>query len=350
MAFCDACLLACFLDRPLHFLVRGDVFKPSLLWFFEKTNQIPIYRFRDGFSNMRKNAETFSKVYEKLNGGAAVLIFAEGNTKLQKRLDPLQKGPARIGLGAVEKHGLDLAIVPIGINYTDGSQFRSDVFISIGDPLALDTFDISSNAATKTSIKSLTDILYDRLLPHVIHLNTRAKEDLISPLEELRFPDTRECRWPILDTNRVRFNIQKKLAIDINEMTDLEVERCTTNTKRELGSRVKSPVKILWLLILSPLMILGIALNALPFYLAKAIAKNKVGEIEFYTPVRLTLSIFLFLIYLIFLAAIGSVIYGFHAFVFVLLFPLLGYLAVILREELLVTKPRKITRIKESQL
>ena len=117
MAFTEACLLACFLDRPLYFLVRGDVFNSKSNWFLEKTHQIPIYRFRDGFSNMRRNASSFAWAHQALSDGKAILIFSEGNTKLQKKLSPLQKGLASLAFGAYEEKDVQgLVIVPIGIN------------------------------------------------------------------------------------------------------------------------------------------------------------------------------------------------------------------------------------------
>ncbi|MBK8505414.1 MAG: 1-acyl-sn-glycerol-3-phosphate acyltransferase [Saprospiraceae bacterium] len=84
MAFAEACLLACFLQRPLYFLVRGDVFKKGWHWFFRGTNQIPIYRFKDGFSNMRRNKESFTRAHDALSEGKTILIFSEGNTRMQK--------------------------------------------------------------------------------------------------------------------------------------------------------------------------------------------------------------------------------------------------------------------------
>jgi len=343
MAFCDACLLACFLERPLHFLVRGDVFQPAWLWFFEWTNQIPIYRFRDGFGNMRKNAESFVKVNDKLKDGAAVLIFAEGNTKLQKRLDPLQKGPARIAFGAMEQHGLpDLAMVPIGINYSDGSQFRSDVYLSVGDPIALADFDISSKEKKNASVRELTAQLYDALLPHVIHLDTVEREDLHGPLDRCEYPFLRDRIWPILDERPDRFRAQKNLAQHLNQMADLQVQRLKERVQTENMRSTTHPFRILLLALTMPFLVLGFLLNALPFYAAKLIAKKRVKLIEFYTPVRIGLTIVFMILYLAVFSIVGALSWGWPGFLFVLLTPILGYLAIIIREEIFfVEQPGK---------
>ena len=96
-SFMEACIVACFQHRDLHFLVRGDMFekkwlKPLLNW----TNQIPIYRFKDGFSKLRNNKSTFDQSFEVLASGKALLIFPEASTQMVKYLRPLQKGAARL--------------------------------------------------------------------------------------------------------------------------------------------------------------------------------------------------------------------------------------------------------------
>ncbi len=49
----------CFFPKDLPFLVRGDIFNnPVLLPLLRSTNQIPIFRFRDGFSKLRENSQT----------------------------------------------------------------------------------------------------------------------------------------------------------------------------------------------------------------------------------------------------------------------------------------------------
>ena len=335
MAFCDACLLACFLDRPLHFLVRGDVFHPAWLWFFEWTNQIPIYRFRDGFGNMRKNAQTFAKVNEKLKDGAAVLIFAEGNTKLQKRLDPLQKGPARIAFGAMQEYGLpDLAMVPMGINYSDGSRFRSDVFLSVGDAISLSDYDISTREQKNESIADLTTHLYDALLPHVIHLASVDREELLNPLDRWEYPYRRDRIWPILDERPDRFIAQKNLAKTLNEMSDEQLQQLKQRFEKEKSHGAAQPLRILLLAVTMPLMVLGFVLNALPFYLAKGIADKKIKMVEFYTPVRIGLAIVFTTVYLVILMVVAAYSFGWPGIFAVLLFPILGYLAIMIYEEI----------------
>ena len=141
-AFMEGCLVAGFTKRPLHFIVRGDVFQ--LKWLkplLKRTNQVPIFRFRDGFSKLRKNKSAFDTIYSVLASGAAVIIYPEGSTSLIKQRRPLQKGLAKIAFGAMEKFdGMPLKVIPIGINYSEILKFRSDVSIIIGPPMDVKPF------------------------------------------------------------------------------------------------------------------------------------------------------------------------------------------------------------------
>src|SRR5688500_15556540 len=87
-AFMEASVLATVMKRAIHFLVRGDMFNPRFSWIFEWTKQIPIYRQKDGISNLRKNASSFDLTYRKLGEGEAVLIFPEAKTILEKKMRP----------------------------------------------------------------------------------------------------------------------------------------------------------------------------------------------------------------------------------------------------------------------
>jgi 1-acyl-sn-glycerol-3-phosphate acyltransferase len=124
--FLEPLVMACFFPKPLHFLVRGDVFdNPLLKPLLTSTNQIPIFRFRDGFSKLRENSQTMDESIKVILDKKNLLIFAEGGTESIKKLRPLQKGISRIAFQAIEKDpNLDLEIIPVGINFTYPSLFN----------------------------------------------------------------------------------------------------------------------------------------------------------------------------------------------------------------------------------
>jgi 1-acyl-sn-glycerol-3-phosphate acyltransferase len=335
MAFTEACLLACFLNRPLHFLVRGDVFKASWEWFFKWTNQIPIYRFRDGFSNMRRNSESFAKVHEALGEGKVILIFAEGNTKLQKKLSPLQKGAARMAFGAYEDQGLSsLKIVPVGVNYAAGKQFRSDVAIKIGEPLPVKDYLDLYQSNQQEAFRLLTDDLYQAMLPLVIHIEDPEDEPMATKLFDLYNSCRNEAPWPILDKAADRFLLEKNIASKLNLLSSKDkagLSAEAVNDKILVKARFSWQMVVVLLLGI-PLFLTGFIFNAVPFYLAKYLAFKKVTHDEFLTPVRLGLIMVLYIVWLLVWLVIFSFLFGWYALIAIWLLPLTAYVVIVWKE------------------
>ena len=98
-SFMDPLLIASQRKPIVFFMTRSDVFtkftKP-LLWM---VHMLPIYRQRDGVDTKEKNAKIFEKTNIVLDKNRSILIFGEGFTddRIQRRLHPIKKGPARIG-------------------------------------------------------------------------------------------------------------------------------------------------------------------------------------------------------------------------------------------------------------
>lgn len=331
MAFTEACLLACFLERPLHFLVRGDVFKKSWRWFFKFTHQIPIYRFRDGFANMRKNSDSFTLVYEALSQDCALLIFAEGNTKMQKKLSPLQKGAARISFGCLEKYpDSPLQIVPVGINYSDGLIFRSNVMIQIGSPISVQSYWQDYLRDPQLTIRKLTNDLFEKMLPLVIHIDHPEDEPMVNAAiagTQLSFKP-----WPIIDSDPQHFITQKEIAKQVNQ---LDREGKSLFKTKLLAQSVGSIRGILswWqsflLALIFPFALLGFVINAIPFFLAKSVAQMKVTTIEFFTPVRITLMIVFYGIYSLLVTLCAILMFGWYGLWILPILFISGYLTVI---------------------
>jgi 1-acyl-sn-glycerol-3-phosphate acyltransferase len=339
MAFGDACILACFINRPLHFLVRGDVFRKGWRWFFRWTNQIPIYRFRDGFSNLRKNHLSFIKVQEALADRKAVLIFCEGNTKLQKRLQKVQRGTARLVFGAFEEKGVeDIAVLPVGLNYTAGGRFRSELMIEIGTPLKQQDYMDEYKSKKSIGIRNITRDLHSALMPLVIHFEDANDDIWMDGWLEFQRNLNRMTRFPVMEKNKDQFRIEKHWVEKINNLEE--------QTRRRLGKMIAewlqgnanisvrsgNFIKRTILIAASPVALMGWLLNFLPFYIAKWIANSKVGKIEFRYPVRMGIFLVLGLIYYIIVTVILTILYW-PGILALIIIPALGYFSIIWLEE-----------------
>ena len=81
-------------------MVRGDVFENKWLdKFFRAIWMIPVYRMRDGFSTLNKNTDSFEECYREFDKNGRTLIFSEGTSIQEKKLQPLKKGNGSTSAG-----------------------------------------------------------------------------------------------------------------------------------------------------------------------------------------------------------------------------------------------------------
>jgi glycerol-3-phosphate O-acyltransferase/dihydroxyacetone phosphate acyltransferase len=77
-------------------------------------------------------SEMFDSVQKALANGQCLGIFPEGGSHDRTDLLPLKAGVAAIALGALEKYGVSVPIVPVGLNYFRGHRFRGRVVVEYG--------------------------------------------------------------------------------------------------------------------------------------------------------------------------------------------------------------------------
>ncbi len=173
-AFLEASMLAINLKRPIHFLVRGDMFHPRFSWLFDWTNQIPIYRQKDGIANLRKNASSFDLTYKKLAAGEAVLIFPEAKTILEKKMRPIQRGTAHLAFGTLPflKEDQQLMVIPVGVNFTEPRFPGTDVVIKFGEPFVTP----HASREDRDAIDEFTSQLSESMNPLIIQVNDAAEK------------------------------------------------------------------------------------------------------------------------------------------------------------------------------
>ena len=139
-SFMDALLVVSTNWKYTFFLTRAQAFNTAFMrWFLENLNMLPVYRVRDGMSSVTKNNAIFERCIRMLKKNYAVLVFAEANHNLNRRIRPLSKGFTRIAFDAEQKNNwdLNLQIIPVGINYTRHKESRNDVTVVYGDPIPM---------------------------------------------------------------------------------------------------------------------------------------------------------------------------------------------------------------------
>jgi 1-acyl-sn-glycerol-3-phosphate acyltransferase len=183
-AFMDAILVICSSAANPWSIARANIFgKPWAVKALTLVQIKPLYRFRDGFSTMRKNDAAMEEYAQMLINGKSLLIFAEGNDDGYWKLRPLQKGFARIALRAEEKsnYTLGLTIVPVGVQYEDHAKFRSRVLVTFGEAIPVVTHHAAATDNGRSPKDELdTDTLInktvDGLKPLMLHIEGHGDE------------------------------------------------------------------------------------------------------------------------------------------------------------------------------
>jgi 1-acyl-sn-glycerol-3-phosphate acyltransferase len=187
-AFLDAILMICSTKRTPWSLTRANVFdKPLVKKFLTIIKMLPVYRFRDGFSTLRKNDEMIESCVNFLTSGKCILIFGEGNHNDQYFLRPLQKGFARIALAAEEKNNwkLGVKIVPVGLQYDSHGDFRSRALVSFGAPIVVNEI-LNSSKITPENIEIVIKKTEAAFKPLMLQINTDHYENRLAYLQAHR--------------------------------------------------------------------------------------------------------------------------------------------------------------------
>lgn len=355
--FLEPLVMACFFPKALHFLVRGDVFdNPILKPLLKSTNQIPIFRFRDGFSRLRENSQTIDESLQVLIDKHNLLIFAEGNTESIKKLRPLQKGIARIAFQTLEKQpDLDLEILPVGINFTIPDKFDQTVMLRVGKPLKVQNYIDNYHKDKNTGTQLLLDGLYTEMKKNVVHLEDQHRKTIFEKLAVInRFKDQKSYLPVFLRTD---LNLEKEinLARNVDDLLPQQLEslHITINAMEKKMATFNLnfhkiflkplTIKTTILLLVGFLpAVFGAFVHSLPIGLGYWFTKSKVKQKEFKASI-LMVSVLLLMMIHYFILLILNIVLGWPFYLLLICFAsgfVLRFYYVLLCE--ITLKPKKL--------
>lgn len=309
-AFLEPCLMACFLGRPLYFMVRGNLFQKKFYdALLRSLNMLPIFRRKDGgYSKVKSNYDTFQSVFKALHDNRTIMILIEGSTIQVKRLRPLKKGTARMAFGAIEAYDLEeVYIVPAGVNFTYAERPRSEVMIEIGEPvLARDYLEGYLDNANK-AIMELTNAVKPKLENCLVNIPDPENEALVEGLLQMHRSTFDEPLFPVFSHDPARLEMEKRVAQTVAEAPPGRVQKLRQDVEgyfEHLGQfgledetlfRDPPPAWPLWLGF--PLFAIGYLFNAPLAWIGKYVSDTRVKTHEFFMPVRwaVTLGVYLLL-------------------------------------------------------
>ncbi|KAJ3297577.1 hypothetical protein HK104_000375 [Borealophlyctis nickersoniae] len=162
----------------------------------------------------------FHAVVERLHKGECVGIFPEGGSHDRTEFLPLKAGVAIMALSAMDQHpGLDVKIVPVGLNYFNADKFRSRAVIEYGDVISIPPEMIDrykkGGAEKRGAVAFLLDTIYTNL--KAITVTTPDYETLmvVQAARRLYKPDNRKLD---LDKNLI---LARKFAEGYEKFKDV---------------------------------------------------------------------------------------------------------------------------------
>mmetsp|Transcript_16170 Transcript_16170/g.33159 ORF Transcript_16170/g.33159 Transcript_16170/m.33159 type:complete len:697 (-) Transcript_16170:32-2122(-) len=108
-------------------------------------------------------SNVYSKVLNKLEKGGCIGIFPEGGSHDRTDLLPLKVGVALIAYTALDKRGLNIPIVPVGLNYFNMGHFRGRSVVEYGQPIYLDPKTLSGYLAGGDEKKAVCNGLLKKI-------------------------------------------------------------------------------------------------------------------------------------------------------------------------------------------
>lgn len=316
--FMDPLLIGTLFKQPLFFLAKSTVFNsPVAKWLFKKLNMIPVYRKKDVADNSLKNEETFEKCYEALAQKITLLIFPEGISVHERKLQQIKTGTARIALGAEAQNDfqLGITILPIGLNYSDPKRFRSEVFIAVAAPIQVSDFQSLYQTDPNKAVLALTDKVKTALEAQVIITQNVEEDNFVKHVEMLYknklFKDfnlsTKEVDQDFIVTKEIIkavhfiqekdpekiIHLKKETKAYFQALTKLGLtDQALENNHPNLLKHLFQSLSIL--LLGFPIYLYGLIFNYIPYILPSQIAKILTKEDEFVAPIMMTSGIFTF--------------------------------------------------------
>lgn len=155
----DPMLVLKVLPRPVVFVAKSTLWRiPLLRSLLDLLGCVPVVRKGEGEREIsskgeERNRGSFERLAAVLEAGGAVLIFPEGRSHSEPRLSEMRTGAARVLLLSKKFP----VVVPIGLWFTRKEEFRSEVLLRIGRPVAPPE-ERSVEAWTKAIERALVDV------------------------------------------------------------------------------------------------------------------------------------------------------------------------------------------------
>jgi len=349
-SFLDGILTGSYLGQPIHFLMRADMFKNAFFrWGLRQVHAAPVYRIQEGLEHVHKNAETFAGVYELFSKNGNIHVAVEGLTIMEKRLQNLKKGTARMAFGAEESHGYDVYVVPVGLNYTYPSKFRKEVMISFHDPIRIKDFKEEYIKNKAKALLSFNRELEAALREEVIIIDDKKDDWLTEQLFKIYRNNYNISifiwKTDSDDRRKMEKNISEKVNF-LSKNSNLEIESLNKKVKdyteklkinriddKNLAGKLDYGfLRYLVLILGLPVFLFGYLSNIIPFTVPKYICDKNIRDPKFYSAANISIGTGVYIIYFPIIMIIAGIFAGWWGVLAGLFVPVTGFLVLFYKE------------------
>jgi 1-acyl-sn-glycerol-3-phosphate acyltransferase len=319
--FIDSLVIGAVLHRKVHYLATAALFRNRLLArFLLAAGAIPVWRKQDRAPattvSTDPNAGTFEACAAAFARGALVAIYPEGTTHAEARVQRIKTGAARIALGwEVEQPGT-LAMVPVGLTFEARKSFRARVLVSFGEPLPVGAYVGAYRDDPVKGVDALTTHLQEAMEAQVVNVARIDDARLLRAVEELyrdvlarEVMESRGLAPRQLDLVRLSQSIVEAIAwFKAREPARVEAlwqriqayrsllaqHRVRDETVRARRERLPARQRLVysWDAVVGfPFFVYGAAVNALPYFVPRALAHRTARKETDYATIRLLASI-----------------------------------------------------------
>lgn len=314
----DALIVASQLRQRIGFVGNASLFRnPKVAAVLRFFSIIPIYRKQDLLpgETMSRNDDSFQQAYDFLGKGGAFLVFPEGTSIAERKLREIRTGTARIGLGYEDQMAFkgNLKILPVSINYSSSTQFRTQVHANLNPPIRVADYAQMHQEDPRAAVRALTDEISDSLSGGLVILDDPDQERMFQQAVRLLRKEWNAEKL----TARVRFKREKDMAEAMRKLKhdapesyldlqrDLEawfglLDRLGLKPSVVSGRALRMSPAVLAtetavrILINAPFALVGTLAGYLPYRLAGWLPGKIAKDIEYRAPLMMMLGLIFF--------------------------------------------------------
>ncbi|MGB0881813.1 MAG: lysophospholipid acyltransferase family protein [Vicingaceae bacterium] len=327
-SFLDPIAIATMVRPKINFLAKATIFNNKIAAkILQKINLVPIYRAQDNPEKVKENKAVFQACFDKLSSKAVIMIFPEGTSENERKLRPIKTGAARIALGTSKEndYNLNVRILPVGLNYTESSRFRSELSIEYGKPIETNDYIGQHKENEIKANKNLTAKIEDSIKQLIINIDNEECEELVQKLETI-------YKTELSQPNNLPITISQEIVAKVHYFQNEETSKYTkikftidnyfeklkeakvldknigqkANNQNIFTTAIKAILKAI---IGFPIWLIGIIHSFLPYHLTKIIAIKISKDQAFYGALLMTVGTFLFITFYSFMIIIGWYIF-----------------------------------------